>query len=199
MSNPDAPIGVILLAAGKSERFGGDKRLAAITLNGHTQPMLLTTIQQIQASGLPLFVVLRPGDQQWGETLDKLNIDWGICPEAALGMGHSLAFGVHATQHWNGWLIALADMPFILSQTYRDLAAALKRHPIVRPYLTSQPETPGQPVGFQQLFACQLMQCCGDSGARHLLRQHPDKVHAFFTSDQGILLDIDRHNDGCTF
>lgn len=196
MSNTDAPIGVILLAAGKSERFGGDKRLAEIRQpQGTQQPMLLTTLQQIHASGLPLFVVLRPGDQQWGDALDKLSIDWGICPEAAQGMGHSLAFGVHATQHWNGWLIALADMPFIHSQTYRQVADSLKQHAIVRPRLQSQPEQPAHPVAFQRQFACELMACEGDHGARELLRKHCHQLFELLLDDPGIVRDIDQPQD----
>lgn len=197
MSNTDAPIGVILLAAGKSERFGADKRLVQIDKPQSTQqqPMLLTTLQQIRASGLPLFVVLRPGDQQWGDALDKLSIDWGICPEAAQGMGHSLAFGVHATQHWNGWLIALADMPFIHSQTYRYVADNLKQHAIVRPRLKSQPQRPAHPVGFQRQFACELMACEGDHGARDLLQKHHDQLFELLLEDDGIVRDIDRPQD----
>lgn len=187
--------GVVLLAAGLSERYGGDKRLAAITLNGHTGPMLLTTIKQIQASGLPLWVVLRPGDEQWEKQLSQMGIDWGTCPEAALGMGHSLAFGVHATQQWQHWIIALADMPFVQPATYRAIARALEHYPIVRPHYTD-PATgvchAGNPVGFQQQFGYQLMQCSGDNGARALLRQHADQVFALAVNDAGIVQDIDQ-------
>ncbi len=205
MSNTDAPIGVILLAAGKSERFGGDKRLAEIRQpQGTQQPMLLTTLQQIRASGLPLFVVLRPGDQQWGDALDKLSIDWGICPEAAQGMGHSLAFGVHATQHWNGWLIALADMPFIQPATYQRVATALNQHKIVRPVLQRTDTATGadtgktldgHPVGFSRSYACALTQCQGDEGARRLLTDNPQDVYLLPLTDKGIVQDIDRPQD----
>ena len=208
MSNTDAPIGVILLAAGKSERFGGDKRLASIALpeSAEPQPMLFVTLQQICASGLPVFVVLRPGDQQWGDALDKLSIDWGICPEAAQGMGHSLAFGVHATQHWNGWLIALADMPFIQPATYQRVAAALHQHKIVRPVLQrAAPGTGtdtdsgktlnGHPVGFSRNYACALIQCQGDEGARRLLADNPQDIYLLPLEDEGIVQDIDRPQD----
>lgn len=202
MSNTDALVGMILLAAGKSERFGGDKRLASIALpeSAQPQPMLFVTLQQICVSGLPVFVVLRPGDQQWGEALDKLSIDWGICPEAGLGMGHSLAFGVHATQHWNGWLIALADMPFIQPATYQRVAEALNQHNIVRPVLqrtgTDAGKTlNGHPVGFSRNYACSLIQCQGDEGARRLLADNPQDIYLLPSEDEGIWQDIDRPED----
>lgn len=190
--------GVVLLAAGQSERYGGDKRLASISGRDGSLPMLLATLEQINASGLPVFVVLRPGDVQWEQELDQRGIEWGTCPDAALGMGHSLAFGVHATQQWQHWLIALADMPFVQPQTYRVIANALEQHAIVRP-VVHEPSTgqyfPGHPVGFQQRFACELMRCNGDVGARDLLQRYAGDVHALVVTDDGILRDIDRPED----
>lgn len=190
--------GIILLAAGQSERYGGDKRLASITGGDGSLPMLLATLEHINASGLPVFVVLRPGDVQWEQELDQRGIEWGTCPDAALGMGHSLAFGVHATQHWQHWLIALADMPFVQPQTYRAIANALEQHAIVRPVVhepTTGQHFHGHPVGFQQRFACELMQCRGDTGARDLLQRYAADVHALEVTDDGILRDIDRPED----
>ncbi len=190
--------GIILLAAGQSERYGNDKRLASITGRDGSQPMLLATLEHINASGLPVFVVLRPGDVQWEQELDQRGIEWGTCPDAALGMGHSLAFGVHATQHWQHWLIALADMPFVQPQTYRAIANALEQHAIVRPVVhepTTGQHLPGQPVGFQQRFACELMRCTGDTGARDLLQRYAADVHALEVTDDGILHDIDCPED----
>lgn len=187
--------GVILLAAGASTRFGSDKRLAVI--NGKTcqQPMMLAALEQIGLSGLPVFVVLRPGDEYWENALNEREVEWGTCPEAALGMGHSLAFGVHATQHWQHWLIALADMPYIQASTYRAIATALEEHPIVRPVFkdpASGASEVGHPVGFQQRFACELMECDGDAGARGLLQRHQALVHLLPVQDAGIRIDVDQ-------
>lgn len=192
-----AQTGVVLLAAGNSERFGNDKRLAAVD-NGYQEPMLLATIRRIRATGLPLFVVLRPGDHQWEAALDELGIDWGTCPEASQGIGSSLAFGVHATQHWDSWLIAMADMPFIRSQTFRSLADTLQDHAIVRPVFPcphSRRHSAGQPLGFQRAFAFELMQCQGESDAAALLQRHAGQVAEVLCDDEGILRDIDRPED----
>ncbi len=190
--------GVILLAAGASTRFGSDKRQAHCAHQGGHKPMLLATLEQIQSSGLPVLVVLRPGDELWERVLTQRQVDWVSCPEAALGMGHSLAFGVHSTQHWQHWLIALADMPLIQPSTYRAIATALEDHPIVRP-CCHDPMTGanvvGHPVGFQQRFACELMQCDGDAGARMLLQRHQALVHLLPVQDTGIGFDIDRPSE----
>lgn len=189
--------GVVLLAAGRSQRFGSDKRYARLNNTPQdTGSVLFTTLQQICASGLPCFVVLRPGDQVLAEQLDTMNVNWGICPDAHLGMGHSLAFGIKATQHWQGWLIALADMPWVQAETYLKLANALNGENIVRPcYIADKsPQQYGHPVAFSKPYAYALMGCKGDSGARHLLKSG-EQVTELPLTDPGIILDIDHPED----
>ena len=191
-------VGVVLLAAGRSQRFGSDKRHAPFPESEQVKSsVLLSTLSQIRASKLPCFVVLRPGDRSLGLQLDQLNVEWGICPDAHLGMGHSLAFGVHSTQHWQGWLIALADMPWVLATTYQALAAQLNGENIIRPCVAGSGSTakPGNPVAFSQTFAFELMQCCGDRGARHVIAANPHQIENLQVNDPGILRDIDRPTD----
>lgn len=194
--------GVVLLAAGRSQRFGSDKRHALLPGQLPNQPMattsvLFNTLQHIHATQLPCFVVLRPGDQKLSEQLEKMGIDWGICPDAHLGMGHSLAFGVRSTQHWDGWLIALADMPWVQPQTYQAIAARLNHANIVRPYILrpDSKKCTGNPVAFSRPFAYQLMQCSGDQGARALLQQHQQLLDEIEVQDEGIIRDIDQPSD----
>ncbi|WP_430461469.1 nucleotidyltransferase family protein [Thalassolituus sp. LLYu03] len=190
--------GVVVLAAGSGERYGHDKRLAAVPGKQGHEPMLLATLRAVRASGLPFIVVLRSGDLQWEQELDAIGVDWIACPEAHKGMGHSLAAGVHATQHWDGWLIALADMPFIQPGTYRAVADALNQHRIVRPVLhnpVTNKRQPGHPVGFDKTCAFELLQCSGDQGARELLKHHASDVAELLCHDEGIVQDIDRPED----
>ncbi|GGY46963.1 hypothetical protein GCM10011297_19880 [Bacterioplanes sanyensis] len=182
------PATVILLAAGCSRRFGGDKRLALLPSG---KPVLFATLANIQASGLPLKVILAPNDQALAERLQALNIDTAICPDAELGMGHSLAFGVASTTSNNGWLIALADMPAIRPDTYLRIAQALESHALVIPELADGRR--GHPVGFAACFKQQLLQCQGDQGARHIVQQQP--AHLVTLDDAGIIADIDRPED----
>ena len=47
------------------------------------------------------------------------------CPRAQEGMGASLACGVMASPDASGWIVALADMPWIRPATIQSVAAAL--------------------------------------------------------------------------
>lgn len=186
--------GVVLLAAGNSGHYGHDKRLISISHGAGSEPALLASIRMVRTTGLPFIVVLRSGDLQWEQELDALEIDWTICPDAHKGMGYSLAAGVHATQHWDGWLVAMADMPFIQPATFHAVTESLNHHDIVQPVFIC-PESgkirPGYPLGFARSCACALMQCAGDAEAITALLSAARNVHELICADSGIIRDVE--------
>lgn len=105
---------------------------------------------------------------------------------ASAGLGDSIAAGVAATPHWQGWLIHLADMPFVGADVFRQVADALRQHAIVRPCYAQQP---GHPVGFSALLRKPLCQLRGDNGARELLQGAA--VHLLPLEQPGVVQDID--------
>ena len=116
-----------------------------------------------------------------------------ICPDANLGMGHSLACAVRATREARGWVIALADMPCLDSGTIRSLARQLAAGAdIVVPFHQGQR---GHPVGFAARFGEELTQLTGDAGARSLLRDHAASIVRIEVDDPGVLQDIDTRED----
>ena len=179
---------VILLAAGSARRFGSDKRKAKID---DDKTLLQACINRIQTASLPLFVVLASGDEDIADELSAAGIDWAYCPNAHLGMGHSLAFGIESTIKAPGWLIALADMPFIRASTFNEVASQLQQHDIVLPQLADGRR--GHPVGFNACFRQQLLQCQGDQGARHIIKQQQPFI--LLTDDVGIIADVDQPED----
>src|SRR5690606_29843509 len=130
-------------AAGFSRRFGSIK-LNALLPNGKT--VFQQTLERIRGATDNILVVTRD------ELLDSL-LQAGapkektvVCPDAELGMGHTLACGVrHMPEHWDGVLVCLADMPFVETSTYVTLLDALKPEVIVVPEYQGKR---GNPVGF---------------------------------------------------
>ncbi|MED5441979.1 MAG: NTP transferase domain-containing protein, partial [Pseudomonadota bacterium] len=72
--------GIILLAAGRSSRFGSDKRCAPWP--GQTC-MLKASIENALQSGLPCYVVLHEGDQSILDHCIDDGAEAGVCPDAA--------------------------------------------------------------------------------------------------------------------
>ncbi len=176
-------VGVLLLAAGCSERFGSDKRLA---LMADGRSLLFAAVSSIQRSGLPLRVCLRPGEDRLGDSLLRAGVEVLECERAARGMGATLADAVNQSLDWNGLLVALADMPVIHPATFRQVAQAVTADVIVTPTFAGQS---GHPVGFGRDFFADLAGLDGDRGARDLVTaSHRLRLPV---ADPGILRDVD--------
>lgn len=178
-------VGVLLLAAGCSRRFGSDKRLALLPDGG---PLLFAAVAAIRQSGLPLRVCLRPGDDQLRERLLADSVPVLVCEHAAQGMGATLAEAVAQLAGWEGLLVALGDMPAIRPQTFRRVAAALATDVIVTPTFSGEP---GHPVGFGRAFFPALASLEGDRGARDLVSRARNRRLCLPVPDPGILRDVD--------
>ena len=186
-------VGVLLLAAGESRRFGSDKRRARVC-SGHT--LLATSIAGVRRAGLPLRVCLRPDEGQLAQEVGLQPDEVIACESASGGMGSTLAEGVARLPAWDGVLVALADMPAMQPSTYCLVAAALARETIVVPTWQG---CSGHPVGFGSGWFGRLADLRGDVGARALVREAGELRTLLAVADPGILRDIDHPSDlGCT-
>jgi len=182
-------VGILLLAAGRSVRFGSDKRLALLP-NGQT--VLEATLENIQASNLPALVCLANGEDAAAEMCDRMCVNFVVCENANLGMGHTLAEGIVHISGWQGVLVALADMPFVRPATYNLLGSSLFSGAICRPQCDGRA---GHPVAFSANYFGELTEHVGEVGARELLSKYAAKVSVIECTDPGILRDIDRPSD----
>lgn len=195
---------VLLLAAGQSRRFGSDKRTARIDAH---DTVLSASIRRYRTLDWPLYVVLGSAESGVQETTERalkaqgqLAPQWLHAPDAAKGMGHSLAAAIDAliSRGASAVLVGLGDMPFVESTTIERCAAALTAtrpalpDRIVRPRYRGQP---GNPVGFAGAPLQALNASTGDVGARPVLQAHADVIQWVDVEDAGILRDIDRPTD----
>lgn len=191
------PVVGVLLAAGRGSRFdpaGAVNKLMAPLPDG--TPVAVQAAQHLkQALGDVVAVV--PAAATHGaqvELLAALLAEAGCeivrCAGAARGMGASLAAGVAARPEAGGWVIALADMPWIAPGTIADVARALDARHCVAPFHAGQR---GHPIGFGAAFFAALTSLDGDEGARRLIR--PETLIRIDTNDAGILRDVDTPAD----
>jgi molybdenum cofactor cytidylyltransferase len=180
----------ILLAAGAGTRFGGDK-LRYPLADG--TPIGVKAARNLLSAVDHAIAVVRPSDRQLANLLEKEGLQVAFCPNANAGMGTSLAFGVTAGQDTDGWLIALADMPFIQPDTLRGVADLIRAGaPIALP---RHQGNRGHPVGFAREFFNDLVQLSGERGAHPLLAANASRIEELECEDPGIFSDIDTLSD----
>ena len=180
----------ILLAAGAGSRFGGGKLLHPL---GDGVAIAAHAARNLVSAGLDVTAVVRPGDFPVAELLEQEGCRVTVCPDAAQGMGVSLAHGVAQSREAAGWIVALADMPRIRPETIARVAQVLMAGAdIVAP---SYQGDRGHPVAFSRKFVHELQLLTGDSGARAIVQRNQAMVKLVEADDPGVLLDIDRRTD----
>lgn len=180
----------ILLAAGASRRFGSDKLLHPLAGQATVATAALGNLR----AALPhVIAVVRPGTAELQNLLSETGATVILCADAEDGMGASLATAVRASGDVSGWVIALADMPYIRPDTIGRIALALAAGaPIVAPSYRGKR---GHPVGLAARFRPQLEALRADEGARALLKEHAALVELIEVNDFGVCRDIDTPAD----
>jgi molybdenum cofactor cytidylyltransferase len=180
----------IILAAGQSRRFGRDKRLEPL-LDG--TPMAIQCLRNVYPAVDHLVVAVSNSNDPLLELLQNESCDTLVCPEAARGMGETLAYAIRENHDADGWLIALADMPYIKPESYQAVADALRQGALIsRPYYQQRP---GHPVGFSREIYTELSKLTGDQGARQFLNVYAGQIQHIMCGDPGVLVDIDQPQD----
>lgn len=177
----------ILLAAGRSRRFGGDKLLHPLA---DGTPMALASAAVLRAVLPRTVAVVRPDHEALTALFTANGIDSVIARRADDGMGASLAAGVAATADAAAWIVSLGDMPFIQPQTISCIADALRHGAALAAPMYHGRR--GHPVGFSARYRDELLALCEDQGARAVLQRDAHELLTIECRDPGVLLDIDR-------
>lgn len=184
----------ILLAAGRGSRFdpaGARNKLLQALPGG--ERVAAASARALLAAVPRVVAVVRPEDAVTASLLRGVGCEVIACPDAGSGMAASLVCGILHAQHAQGWLIALADMPFVRPATMTALVRAVEQGgdaAIAAPIHDGQR---GNPVAFGRAHLPGLLALAGDQGARSILKNNP--VNEITVDDPGILQDIDIPSD----
>ncbi len=183
------PILGILLAAGSSTRFGGHK--LSHLIDG--MPMALRSAMAVKSALGAVLVAMRPGDAL-APTLLAQGLDVICCDRAPEGMGGTLAQAIAAAPSGAaGYVIALADMPFIRPASIRAVAAAIAGGAVLAaPCYRGER---GHPVGLAARYCEELLALQGDAGARAIIKRDAALMTLVDVDDAGVLRDIDTPAD----
>lgn len=180
----------IVLAAGKSERFGSTKQLA--TISG--QALVALAVRRAEAvSGRKSVLVVGNDWQAVAEACRPLLGYLALNPLVAAGISESIRVGLKCVaNHADGILLMLADQPLVDSAHLQALERRWRDAPdsIVASEFAN---TLGPPVIFPRRDFDALSSLSGDRGAKDLLRANSGRVNT--VAFEPAAIDIDSAGD----
>lgn len=180
----------LLLAAGSAQRFGSDKLSHQLP---HGVAIAVQAARQLRAEVDTVFAVVSPLAGELSSQLRNENCLVVICENASEGMGASLACAARAAGARAGYLVALADMPFVRGSSIAAVREALAGGALLAaPYFRTRR---GHPVGIAGSFYEELIRSKGDEGAKRLLAANEKSLLKIPIGDPGVVRDIDRPED----
>ena len=164
--------GIVVMAAGLSQRYrqasGQHKLLIRHPACRNLQLLAYTLQMAIAACGKRVNVVVRPDDRQIVELAQRYRCATTLIESD--GLGSSIAAGVAAQPAWGGWLVMLANLPWLQLSTIKQVYAGLAVADVVRPLWQGQA---GYPVGFNANLREQLLALKGEDEGRHVFSCSP--------------------------
>ncbi len=184
----DLRIGVAVLAAGSSRRFGDADKLAQPFRGkrlGEHATQAITAERFAQA-----WVVTSQGSHPCSETWRADGFDIVTNPSASGGMGTSVALAAALAHDTNldALLIALADMPLVPAEHFQAFAARMGDEQSI--LVSARDQTRLPPAMFGSAHFAELEALIGDKGARDLLAKGQ-----MITCPPDWLIDIDTPED----
>lgn len=186
----------LVLAAGQGSRYrersDEDKLLAGCTSAADAEPILAMTLHALSGIAERMLIVTRADNHELRAWLEREAPAYGasVLVIRSNGLGHSLGQAVSSCETRRGWLVALADMPYVRRDTLERLAAAIQPQRLVVPVYQGQR---GHPRGVGADFGALLRVLSGDRGAQALFDS--PSVIEIEVDDPGVLQDIDRPED----
>lgn len=188
-------ISAIVLAAGRSSRFGEANKLLA-DVSG--RPMIKAVTGAVAESRVQDIVLVTGNDG--GRVAAAVGPGpWRIVanPEPGLGLSSSIRAGLAAlSDEVNGVLIVLGDMPGVSAALIDQLIAAFEAHAsdvIVYPVSTQGRQ--GHPVLWPAALFAELSALTGDTGAKALLSKYSDRVVTIAATGDAAFFDVDTVED----
>lgn len=161
-------IGCVILAAGKGERFGGDKLHAEFS----GESLILRAMQAVP-EGCPAAVVT--GDNAIAALAGEheMSVVWNRCPE--LGISRSVCLGTMAMAQYDAICFLVADQPLLKRESVSRLLDEWREHSdfIIR---AAHDGKPGNPCVFPRELFPALCSLQGDRGGSAVAKAFPDRV-----------------------
>lgn len=177
-------VGCVVMAAGTSQRFGGNKLEAQ--LDGKT--LLQRALDAASVTALDATVVVSRGSA--AEEARQRGFRVVINDRPGDGLSRTVRLGTEALEDCDGILYLVADQPRLLPETVERVVARWRKSPgsIVG---ASHDGKRGNPCIFPRALFGELKSLTGDCGGTAVIRAHADLLVLVETDTAAELADVD--------
>lgn len=192
---------IFYLAGGDGSRFGENKLLYPLTVDGACKPMYRHALDRVlaiarAAEDYELYVVTCHAEIfSYVKSLEEsfLRIHAVDSPDSPLGMSYTIRAGINAAgvtdvEVYDTFLVA--DMPYISQGSLAEfMRAVIDSGKIVG--CMAENGRCKNPVMFQARLETELLTLTGDSGGKPVFRKYEKEAYVYETSDRKELMDVD--------
>lgn len=179
---------LILLAAGNSRRFHGNKLLHDF----HGKPMVQYIADEVNKLPEGLFD-RRLIVTQYEEIMVYMNnCGYEVVEnrDSHLGISHSIHLAVNRTKEDRALCFAVCDQPYLKAETLEGFMKGWEKSKKGIGCLCSKKEL-GNPAVFSPMYRQELLKLRGDKGGKQVIRCHRDDLYVHQVEDERELMDID--------
>lgn len=182
-------INLILLGAGSSKRFNGNKLLTKIK----DKPMYMNIVENILDLNLNKIIFVTQYEEIKKQLVDY-NIQVVMNENSELGISHSIKLGIEADNNCDGYMFIVCDQPFIRAETMKALIDVFIKSGKGMACVEYNNQL-GNPAIFSKKYKAELINLQGDVGGKFVMRQHFDDLEKVQACHGLELIDIDTKDE----
>jgi molybdenum cofactor cytidylyltransferase len=181
----------IVLTAGQSTRFGGNKLIAKLAESD--LPICVQTTRMVVPLVSQTLVMVSDPTNDTSKILNSYDITVTFSKNATKGMAYTLVDGIRASPLDVDFLVVLSDMPFVTTKIAELIIQGMSSTgKITVPLFNGEM---GHPVGFPSVYRDELLKLEGDIGAKAVIQYHLSNVNFIEIGNDAVIKDIDTRED----
>ncbi|MBS4958366.1 MAG: nucleotidyltransferase family protein [Clostridium celatum] len=182
-------INLILLAAGNSKRFNGNKLLAIYK----DKPIYMYIVEKVLDLKLNKIICVTQY-KEIKEALLNTDINVVMNENSSLGVSSSIKLGINFDKNADGYMFMVCDQPFISIKTLNSLIDNFinGNKGIV---CVGYGDNKGNPVIFSKRYINELLSLEGDNGGKRILKGHLNDLNIVNVDNEIELADIDTQEE----
>ncbi|MDU2121729.1 MAG: nucleotidyltransferase family protein [Clostridium celatum] len=182
-------INLILLAAGNSKRFNGNKLLAIYK----EKPIYMYIVEKVLDLKVDKIICVTQYEEI-KEGLLNTDINVVINDNSSLGISSSIKLGINFDKSADGYMFMVCDQPFISIETLNS---------VIDNFINGDKgivcvgygDNKGNPVIFSKRYIDELLSLEGDSGGKKILKGYLNDLKVVNVDNEIELVDIDTQEE----